>query len=294
MDREKESPPERLPFCLDDTVGEIVRASQECPGVYYIAARKQDGKFLADEYYVVEKSSPAISKEAMVYGRMPEEDSRVLLYSFAEERRGYKIIEYEIYRYQVRHGIYADGQTSLRDIAFYNMEYHPEYFGTYPVPLATPQGRTARYKPLMNGVFWIETGTGEEVLAVCYPIWNCDFSETVLKQSEQTEEDVREGIDSTLGYLFFSKWASSLALFELWGQYEELRAGGLINYPALMNYIWTYFPEYAATYNIQNQMGMHDTFGLLMNALGAEMELQNDPSKVIAMSKAAGLDFLNF
>jgi hypothetical protein len=24
------------------------------------------------------------------------------------------------------------------------------------------------------------------------------------------------------------------------------------------------------------------------------MELQNDPSKVIAMSKAAGLDFLNF
>ena len=77
MDREKESPPERLPFCLDDTVGEIVRASQECPGVYYIAARKQDGKFLADEYYVVEKSSPAISKEAMAYGRMPEEDSHL-------------------------------------------------------------------------------------------------------------------------------------------------------------------------------------------------------------------------
>lgn len=242
MDREKESPPERLPFCLDDTVGEIVRASQECPGVYYIAARKQDGKFLADEYYVVEKSSPAISKEAMVYGRMPEEDSRVLLYSFAEERRGYKIIEYEIYRYQVRHGIYADGQTSLRDIAFYNMEYHPEYFGTYPAPLATPRGRTARYKPLMNGVFWIETGTGEEVLAVCYPIWNCDFSETVLKQSEQTEEDVREGIDSTLGYLFFSKWASSLALFELWGQYEELRAGGLINYPAIDELYLDLFP----------------------------------------------------
>ncbi len=164
----------------------------------------------------------------------------------------------------------------------------------YPAPLATPRGRTARYKPLMNGIFWIETGTGEEVLAVCYPIWNCDFSETVLKQSEQTEEDVREGIDNTLGYLFFSKRASSLALFELWGQYEELRAGGLIDYPALMNYIWAHFPEYAATYNIQNQMGMHDTFGLLMNALGTEVELQNNPNKVIAMSKAAGLDFLNF
>ena len=66
MDRERESPPERLPFCLDDTVGGIVRACQECPGVYYIAARKQDGRFLADEYYVVERSSPAISKEAMV------------------------------------------------------------------------------------------------------------------------------------------------------------------------------------------------------------------------------------
>ena len=89
MDREKESPPERLPFCLDDTVGGIVRACQECPGVYYIAARKQDGRFLADEYYVVERSSPAISKEAMTYGRMSEEDSRVLLYPFAEERHGY-------------------------------------------------------------------------------------------------------------------------------------------------------------------------------------------------------------
>ena len=55
-----------------------------------------------------------------------------------------------------------------------------------------------------------------------------------------------------------------------------------------------HFPEYAATYNIQNQMGMHDTFGLLMNALGTEVELQNNPNKVIAMSKAAGLDFLNF
>lgn len=131
MDRERESPPERLPFCLDDTVGEIVRACQECPGVYYIAARKQDGRFLADEYYVVERSSPAISKEAMAYGRMSEEDSRVLLYPFAEERHGYKIIEYEIYRYQVRHGMYADGQTSLRDVAFFNMEYHPEYFGPY-------------------------------------------------------------------------------------------------------------------------------------------------------------------
>ena len=57
---------------MDDTVGEIVRASQECPGVYYIAARKQDGKFLADEYYVVEKSSPAISKEAMAYLKQGE------------------------------------------------------------------------------------------------------------------------------------------------------------------------------------------------------------------------------
>lgn len=78
------------------------------------------------------------------------------------------------------------------------------------------------------------------------------------------------------------------------GQYEELRTGGLINYPALMNYIWAYFPEYAATYNMQNQLGMHDTFGLLMSALGTEVELQNNPNEVIAMSTAAGLDFLNF
>lgn len=92
MDRERESPPERLPFCLDDTVGEIVRACQECPGVYYIAARKQDGRFLADEYYVVERSSPAISKEAMAYGRMSEEDSRVLLYPLRRNDMGIKLL----------------------------------------------------------------------------------------------------------------------------------------------------------------------------------------------------------
>ena len=97
------------------------------------------------------KSSPAISKEAMVYGRMPEEDSRVLLYSFAEERRGYKIIEYEIYRYQVRHGIYADGQTSLRDIAFYNI-----------VDMA------------MVGQYQGPDGTA--ALAVVAPIWNIIYS----------------------------------------------------------------------------------------------------------------------
>lgn len=39
---------------------------------------------------------------------------------------------------------------------------------------------------------------------------------------------------------------------------------------------------------------MHDTFGLLMSALGTEVELQNNPNEVIAMSTAAGLDFLNF
>ena len=294
MDREKRLDPEMLPFCLDGAIGEIVRAYQECPGVYYVAARKQDGKFLADEYYVVEVSSPAISKEAMTYGGRVEEDAHVLLYPFAEEKQGHKIIEYEICRYQVRHGIQADGQTSLRDIALYNMEYHPEYFGPYPAPIVTPHGRTVRYKTLLNGVFWMETDTGEEVLAVCYPIWNCDFSEAVICLSEQTEEDRRRGIDDTLGYLFFPKQASSPALFELWEQYEELKAGGMIDYPALMNHIWANFPTYAAAYNIQNQMGMHDTFGLLMNALGAETELQNDPSRAIAMSETAGLDFLNF
>ena len=45
---------------------------------------------------------------------------------------------------------------------------------------------------------------------------------------------------------------------------------------------------------MQNQLVMHDTFGLLMSALGTEVELQNNPNEVIAMSTAAGLDFLNF
>lgn len=294
MDREKELTPEMFPYCLENTVGEIRTVLQKCPGVYYIATRKRKEQFLLDEYYVVEKSSPAISKEAMSYGIQIGDEPCILLYSFGEEKCGHKIIEYEVCRYQVRHGISVGEHISLRDIALYNMEHNPDYFGTYPAPLTTPRGYTVRYKMLMNGVLWIETDTGEEVLAVCYPIWNCDFSETVLKQSEQTKEDRREGIDNTLGYLFFDKRASSLALFELWESYDALRTGGLVDYPALMNYIWANFPEYAATYNMQNQMGLHDTLGLLMNALGEATELKNNPEKVIAISANAGLDFLTF
>lgn len=98
--------------------------------------------------------------------------------------------------------------------------------------------------------------------------------------------------DTSLGYLFFEKTAGSLALFEQWQIYDSLRNSGYIDYPALMNYIWKYAPEYAAAHNLSNQFGLYDTFGLLLNALGEEQELQNFPENNISISAGAGLRFL--
>ena len=294
MSREKELSPEQFPFCLEAAIGEVVSVRELCPGVYYAAAKRQEHAFLADEYYVVEEATPAISKEAKSYGKKVPEEPRVLLYPYAGEKSGYKIIEYEVGRYQIRNQPSADKSAELRSIAVYNMEYHPDYFGTYPVPLDTPRGRTLRHKVLMNGLYWLETDSGEEVLAVCYPIWNCDLSEAVIRLSEQTEEDRRAGIDNTLGYLFFSKRAGGLALFELWEGYKELRGCGRINSPALMNHIWTYYPEYAVAYNVQDQMGMYDACGLLLRAIGLNVELECNPDGAVIFSETAGLDFLTF
>ena len=288
MQHETELDPMDLPFDLGSDIGIIKAASLECPGVYYIAASR--GPFLvADEYYVVDDDTSMISQTAKRYGRRSQESPRFLL---NDKSSGCGIIDYEVAKYRYQHNISDPSGSTLHDIAIYNMEHNPEYFGTYPAPTCTPYGYTTRYHALMKGVFWIETDQCKETLAICYPMWNGDLSDGVMELGIPAEGDAQAGMDIALGYLFFNKTAGSLALFELWQLYDSLRDSGYIDYPALMNYIWKYAPEYAAAHNLNNQFGLNDTLGLLLNVLGDERELQSFPEDNIMISEGAGLRFL--
>ena len=291
MQHETELDPMDLPFDLGSDIGIIKAASLECPGVYYIAASR--GPFLvADEYYVVDDDTSIISQTAKRYGRRSQESPCFLLYDRNDKSSGCGVIDYEVAKYRYQHNISDPSSSALHDIAIYNMEHNPEYLGAYPAPTCTPYGYTTRYHVLMNGVFWIETDQCKEALAVCYPMWNGDLSEGVMKLGVMAEGDKRAGMDIALGYLFFNKTAGSLALFELWQLYDSLRDSGYIDYPALMNYIWKYAPEYAAAHNLNNQFGLNDALGLLLNMLGDERELQSFPEYNIMISEGAGLRFL--
>ena len=62
-----------------------------------------------------------------------------------------------------------------------------------------------------------------------------------------------------------------------------------------MNAIWVCQPGYAAAYNAQEQAGMNDTAGLLLQALGAEeVELEGTPEYMIALDPQTGTDFTGF
>lgn len=289
----EQADPNELPTALKEAFEEIKLAEQVCPGVYYVSARRGEEDPAAREYYVVFEDAPAISSQARAYGEQLPDWPDMRLYSFDQENSGYGIIEYEICRYQLKNSLPTQGDASLHSIAIYHMEQYPGYFGAYPVPLVTPRGYTVRHKALMNGIYWLETDRGEEVLAVCYPIWECDVTEETQRRGEQTDFDREHGIDTTLGYLFFPEEAACLVLFELWPCYEGLRTSGLIHYKALMNAIWSRFPEYAAAYNAQEQLSLHDSFGLLLHAVGCETELKASPDRMIALSPEEQVPYLN-
>lgn len=280
--------PERLPFQLEDELGEIVLAEQPYPGVYYIAAQKNEAEIVASEYYVVMKDSPVISQTVKNYGQVVDGCSELLLYSMSEDKSGWRLVHYEGLKYLTQSHLPLPEQTSLHTTAVYNMEYHPEYFGLYPAPTITPAGYTLRYKQLDNGIYWLETDQCERMLSVCYPIWSSELSGAAQSLGQQTEHDQAHGISNTLGCLFFSERDSCVPLFEL----LQLR-GCLetVDKAALMNAVWQTFPEYAAAYNLGEQSGAHDILGQLLNVLGEKVELSGSAENVITIHPEAGTDF---
>lgn len=239
----------QLPFDLTDELGTVIEAEEISPGVYSILA---DQKEWGPEYYVVMKDAPAISDKARSYGQQFAGKDGLCVYELNRPGSGRRIIEFEILRYQMKHHLPIDvNSDSVYVVALYGMEENPDYFGEYPVPSITPRGYTIRHKKIVNGVYWLETDRCEEMLSVCYPIWQADL--TILEQylGEQLECDKVRGIDTTLGNLFFPKQSSCIALFELSLVNSEIRTNGVINLTALFNAICISYPEYTTAHNKQ-------------------------------------------
>ena len=239
--------PVDLPFDLTAELGEIEGAELLSPGVYFLASKKE-----ADypEVYVVTADAPAISEKARSYGQELPGHPDLRLYELDRPGSGRYIIDFELRRYRMKcHLPEIEDEDSLYTAALYGAEEHPDYFGTFPVPSLTPRGYTVRHKTILNGVYWLETDRCEEMLAVCYPIWQADITIPEQKQGEQLEYEQVRGIDNTMGYLFFPKQSSAIPLYDLSQVHPEIKESGVVDMAALLNAICELYPEYTAMHN---------------------------------------------
>ena len=273
---------------LAQELGPIVECEEQCPGVYYLAVEPRDGESrFATEFYLVFDNAP-ISQEVRAMGTALE-TVPALSYPIDTYESARWAVDYEILRYKTEHGLPLPEGDSLRETALYGMEMCSDYFGTYPVPAQTPWGHTLRHRPLDNGIYWIETDQCVHVLAVCHPVWVTELSENLLELAGKMD------YEDEMGYRYFGRELSCVAVFELLSTRTELTELGLIRKAELMNAIWEHQPAYAMGYNAEEQAGLHDMMGCLLYALGVEdRELERSVERMIAISPEASTDFIGF
>lgn len=291
---ENKSGTEHLPFDLSsiqEEYGPIREFEEKCPGVYSLWAGPAERHLTETKFYAIAEVAP-ISKEARSYGHRFPSCPELLFYNCSSWNFHWNIIAYEILWYRKKNRLPLEEFDDLHTLSTYGMEVCPEYFGTYPVPNITPWGYTTRHKTIHNGVYWIETDQCVSTLAVCYVIQD-DFSSAVRNLSTQTEHDIEQGLNETMGYVFFQEDDTCLPLFEL-VQQNSRWDWSMINQPALMNAVWTRFPEYAAAHNMREQRGGNDGFGMMLRALGIESELRGSLDNMITLTPNAGIHFFTF
>lgn len=272
---------------LAHELGPVVDWEEQCPGVYYLAVESSDKFHLGKEFYIVFEDAP-ISQEARAMGERLD-GVPAWIYPADTYESPKWVVLYEAQKYLTAHGLPLPKGESLRDTALYGMEVCPDYFGTFPVPIQTPWGYTLRYKTLDAGIYWIETDLCADVLAVCNPVWDTELSDGLLELAGKMDD----GDD--MGYRFFNRELSCVALFELLMDREEWTKLGLIRKAELMNAIWKHQPGYAMGYNAEEQAGHHDMLGMLLYELGeADRELDHSMERMIAMAPEVGTDFIGF
>ena len=271
---------------LESILGEINAVEQESPGVCYLSVSGSED-WSSGEYYAVWSNAPDISEEAKSYGLRSGQCPELLLYPFAKDNSGWRIIRYELYKYRTENGLPMPEEDNFTDIALYSIEIHPDYFGMYPVPTLTPWGYTLRHKMLDNGIYWLETNQCKHVLAVCFPIWQ-ELSSAATEAAVQMKSAQEFYLEKPL---FFEEQAYCIPIWELMKSRRQWELK-LIDKAALMNAILQYFPKYATIYNTQVQQGLQDTAGLLLNAVDMQVELKPNVDDVISISPQAGINFL--
>ena len=261
-------PPENLPFSFTEEQGKISSAELKSPGVYLLSLKKGSA---FQEVYAVTADAPAISETARSYGQVLPGCPDLRIYDLSQPGSGRHIIDFELRQYQMKHHLPENEERGfLHTAALYGMEEHPEYFGGFPVPMCTPRGYTVRHKMILNGVYWLETDRCEELLAVCYPIWQADISIPEQNLGEQLEQDRLQGIDNTLGYLFFPAQDSPIPLYELSLLHPEIKESGAVNMAALLNAICKLYPEYVAIHNAEESK--YERGNIIKGTLGAGTE----------------------
>jgi len=282
-----------LPFDLPDNFGKVLKYQEECPGVYYILIEKKNknSTMLEYEYYVVTDEATMISPAARAYGEQICISPVLLAYKLDDVSKGKYIIDYEIFRYKIQNNLPLPEGEAIGDIVAFGREQHPDYFGAFPAPQLTPWGNTLRYEVIANGLYWIEIATMQNVLAVCYTL-QTDLSSEAVKLSQLTDYDAEHGLDTTMGYMFFSEKDSCIPLFELLKFHAEWQ--NFINKAALNNAILEYHPEYAMKNNTHEMEGKNDHLGNLMKHLYGGFKLHRSEDNLIINYEQAGTKFIEF
>ena len=264
-------------------LGEIVDWDESCPGVYYVGVQPSpDSPYSCGEFYLVLPGAP-ISQEARAQGRTLDGVPGLLYPIDPPKEGGWTAVMYELCRDGIVHERPIPEGWSLADAAMEGMELCPAYFGTFPVPPRTPWGWTFRHRALDNGIYWIETSQCKTVLSVCRPIWSSELSEGVTQAGKKLAYDKGDGSD--FDYLFFEGDTVCTAIFELLKVRPQWLETGLIRAPELMNAIWNCQPTYAAAYNAQEQAGLHDGLGILLQILGADSEPEGSPEHMYLVAE---------
>jgi len=266
------------PFALPDADWDDLRSiTEECPGVFYLVIHIADFKLPREMYAVMPSAIPKIiSKEAIVYGN---EIEGIYFFEyegeFNTEHSGWNVIKYEILRYKTKHGIACDEADSLYSIAIFSASQYPEYFGEPIPPRFTPWGAVVRYKKAASGVFFLETDRSEWILALSYPVWSVDISDSVQQLGSLCDADKFTGQDEA-EYLYFQRNKCAPAIFEL---LQIKKYEGIKNFIYSQEILETALYMQAPTYVIaKNLAGGKDDFLVeLSKLLGIPIETLLNP-----------------
>ncbi len=276
---------------LEADLGIIETTFEIAPGIYYVVATEEETALHTD-YYIADKERSLLSEKAKSYGKTLQHQQKYISYRVDSPKDGRMVFEYEVNRYLAKQKKPLLDCKTLLEIVTYGREVNPEYFGNYPAPNVTPKGFTLRYATLTNGVFLIETDSLEKVVAVCQPIWDGDLSEYVTGRADMLDFDRLNGIYRTGGYLFFAESDACVALLEIMYWNTAIKESEHLDMAAMMNAIWKYHPDYAATHNMREQTGLNDCTGLFMQSIGIDVELKGSADNVIVLTENAGTEYL--